>query len=528
MLSQDHFYWEMTKKYIVAFYHLFDDVHVIRTDKNGQVIKDILVPCSYVGKQKMFYLLQRKEDVGGRISTTLPRMSFLITGLAPDPSRKESQLNEIPIEYHQGDEDYMYSPVPFNFTISFSVWAEYQDDILQIIEQVGTFFRPDHTFYVEEIPELDIRRNISIVLNGMNLDIVNEFGDEEDRNITADMDFTLKGYLYPPISNAEIIKIINVRFTDYNDRCLDLANVNHTFDEICAVNKEAEKAMSVNADIEFDTEGESAGPNNRFFVSGANIQTNISSDISPDASNKFDSQADTVFDITSDGNQYASSNPTAGPYFWFDASAITGLSNGDPVPSWPDLSGNGFDLTQGNPTYQPTYLAAEQNGLPVIQFNAGGDSNLRQANPINPIRWDFFATIFIVIRMDAWVLNQRLWDTNPVPNGLMAAMSDNSPEITLYRGTLWETPGFTVGQFVMYTVQYKSSGQQTVVRVNGVQQGTGVTSGLGNGGSGFVLGGAGNVDNFGAPISVAELLVYNGIEDPTVNEQALMGKWGIS
>lgn len=254
MLSKDHFYWEMIKKYIVAFYHLFDDVHVVRTDKDGNIIKDILVPVSYVGKNKMFYLLQRRPDVGGRISTTLPRMSFQITGLAPDPARKESQVNEIPIEYQDGSEDFMYIPVPFNFQISFSVWAEYQEDMLQIIEQVGTFFRPDHTFIVEEIEELNIKRNISIVLNGMNLDITNEFADEEDRTVIADMDFTLKGYLYPPISNASIIKIINVRFTDYDDRCLDFANVNHTFNEICAANKEAENAMQVQADIEFDTE----------------------------------------------------------------------------------------------------------------------------------------------------------------------------------------------------------------------------------------------------------------------------------
>lgn len=263
MLSQDHFYWEMIKKYIVAFYHLFEDVHVLRTDKSGEIVKDIKVPVSYTTKQKLFYILQRygtdgsRDDdikVGGRISTTLPRMSYQITGLAPDPSRKESQLNEIPISYGNGTEDFMYSPVPYNFTIAFSIWAEYQDDLMQIIEQVGTFFRPDHTFFVEEIPEFNIQRNISIILNGVNLDITNEFADEQDRTVMADFDFTLKGYLYPPISNGEIIKIINVRFTDYTDRCLDFANINHTFNEICALNKEAAGAVSAQANIDFDTE----------------------------------------------------------------------------------------------------------------------------------------------------------------------------------------------------------------------------------------------------------------------------------
>lgn len=249
MLSQDHFYWEMIKKYVVAFHHLFSDVHVLRRDKGDNIIKNITVPCSYVAKSKLFYLLQRKETVGGRVSTTLPRMSFLITGITPDLARKEPNLNEIPITLDGDTESFMYAPVPYNFTIQFSGWAEYQDDLMQMIEQIGTFFRPDHTFFVEEIPELGIRRNISIVLNAMNLDIANEFQDEEDRMLTFDIDFTLKGYLYPPISDANIIKIINVRFTDYNDRCLDLANINHTFDEICAADKEAAGAMAAQANI---------------------------------------------------------------------------------------------------------------------------------------------------------------------------------------------------------------------------------------------------------------------------------------
>lgn len=255
MLSQNHFYWEMVKKYIVAFHHLFNDIHVFRRDGDDKIVKDIIVPCSYVAKSKLFYLLQRKDDVGSRISTTLPRMSFLITGLTPDVGRKEPSLNEIPIDYQNNDiERFMYSPVPYNFQIAFSIWAEYQDDLMQIVEQVGTFFRPDYTFFVEEIPELGIRRNISIVLNQMNLDIANEFGDEVDRTITADIDFTIKGYLYPPIKDADIIKIINIRFTDFNDRCLDIANINHTFNEICALEKEAAGAMSVNAVISTNTE----------------------------------------------------------------------------------------------------------------------------------------------------------------------------------------------------------------------------------------------------------------------------------
>jgi hypothetical protein len=200
----------------------------------------------------MFYLLQ--DTTEKRVAATLPRMSFLITNLAPDPSRKEPQINEISFTVDGDREIFMYSPIPYNFTVQFSIWTEYQDDLMQIIEQVGTFFKPDYTFVVEEIAELGIVRNISIVLNQMNLDINNEFGPEEDRTVMADIDFTLKGYLYPPIKESAIIKQINVRFTDYDDRCLDIANINHTFDEITALDRESAGAMKVTANIVTNTE----------------------------------------------------------------------------------------------------------------------------------------------------------------------------------------------------------------------------------------------------------------------------------
>ncbi len=276
MLSQDYFYWEMVKKYVVAFHQIFADVHVLRKDLSGNITKDITVPCSYVGKQKLYYLLQRKEDVAERISTSLPRMSFVITGLQPDVARKEPNTNTIPISFDGTTDTYMYAPSPWNFNIQFSIWAEYTDDMMQIIEQVGTFFRPDHTFYVEEIPELGIRRNVSIVLNTMNLDIGNEFSDETDRTVMADVDFTLKGYLYPPIKDESIIKIINIRFTDYDDRCVDLANINHTFNEICSVEKEADGSYSVQADVVSDVNTDVTNENS--ISSNANIETDASSD----------------------------------------------------------------------------------------------------------------------------------------------------------------------------------------------------------------------------------------------------------
>lgn len=56
------------------------------------------------------------------------------------------------------------------------------------------------------------------------------------------------------------------------------------------------------------------------------------------------------------------------PVSWWDADAISGRNDGDPVASWNDASGNGVHAVQANAAYQPTYKTAELNDRPVVRF----------------------------------------------------------------------------------------------------------------------------------------------------------------
>lgn len=65
-----------------------------------------------------------------------------------------------------------------------------------------------------------------------------------------------------------------------------------------------------------------------------------------------------------------------GLFCWTPSTSITGLSDGQAVSSWPDLSGYNHDLDQATGTKQPTYQTNELNGLPVVRFD-GSDDFLR-------------------------------------------------------------------------------------------------------------------------------------------------------
>lgn len=65
-----------------------------------------------------------------------------------------------------------------------------------------------------------------------------------------------------------------------------------------------------------------------------------------------------------------------GPYAWFDASQIVGLSDGDPVSTWADESGNARDLAQtGSP--RPLYKTNRLNGLPSVLFAAASSQYMQ-------------------------------------------------------------------------------------------------------------------------------------------------------
>lgn len=233
MLNKDFWYFNSIKTYIIAISHIFSDIHINRIDSSGKVIKDIVVPLTYSGKTKLFYKLQRDSDVDRTISTILPRISFLFESMQRDSSRSTVYSNTISIENDGNIEEFQYNPIPYDFNFSVSLWSKYTEDILQMIEQICSFFDPDFTVTVHEIPALGITKDISVLLNDIDVQTDNEFDDEEDRIMTADLNLTLKGYIYKPISNASIIKHIIVNMRDDNTELKEiLETIDHQWDSI--------------------------------------------------------------------------------------------------------------------------------------------------------------------------------------------------------------------------------------------------------------------------------------------------------
>lgn len=70
------------------------------------------------------------------------------------------------------------------------------------------------------------------------------------------------------------------------------------------------------------------------------------------------------------------------PTAWFKADVVRGVSNGAALATWPDLTGNGYNATQGSSSQQPTFVTNAMNGLPVLRFNSANSTCLALTRPI--------------------------------------------------------------------------------------------------------------------------------------------------
>ena len=82
MLHNAHFYHQLTRKAVVLFGRLFDDIILKRVNnQTGKEMNHIVVPVIYSPKEKMVTRLFSDPDLMKQVQVILPRMGYEITGI---------------------------------------------------------------------------------------------------------------------------------------------------------------------------------------------------------------------------------------------------------------------------------------------------------------------------------------------------------------------------------------------------------------------------------------------------------------
>ena len=102
--------------------------------------------------------------------------------------------------------NFNYAPVPYNINFSLYSFTATAENGLQIVEQILPFFQPEYTVTMNVVPELNIKRDIPIILNSVNYEDTYNGEFTQRRAVIYTLSFTAKTYLYGPMSNQKVIK----------------------------------------------------------------------------------------------------------------------------------------------------------------------------------------------------------------------------------------------------------------------------------------------------------------------------------
>lgn len=217
-----YFYHEIIRKTIVSFGTLFNNIHIRHKDENSNEVSDIKVPISYGPIQKFLARIEQKPDLRKRVALTLPRMSFEITSLQYDSSRKISTMQTFKGTTNTSPPRpvNMFMPTPYNIGIQLNIITKFNDDMLQIIEQILPYFQPHFNLTIDLVSQIGEKRDVPITLENIQMNDNYEGDFQTRRNLIYTLNFVAKTYLYGPVSDGSnsLIRKVQVDYYTNTDR----------------------------------------------------------------------------------------------------------------------------------------------------------------------------------------------------------------------------------------------------------------------------------------------------------------------
>lgn len=209
-----HFYHRITRKIVVAFGSLFNEVQLVRYNKAGTIeLERMMVPLVYAQKEKFYNRIKSDPDLLRNVQVLLPRMSFEIVGVEYDATRKQnSVLRNVNLATATNTTTKtQYVGVPYNYEFSLSIYVRNIEDGWQIVEQILPIFNPDYTLTLDLVSTMGIKKDVPIILNsvGYTVDYDGPHDQDDTRVVIFDLLFTVKTFLFGPISDSKIITKAN-------------------------------------------------------------------------------------------------------------------------------------------------------------------------------------------------------------------------------------------------------------------------------------------------------------------------------
>ena len=212
-----YYYHEIIRKTIISFGTLFNDLNIKHKDSSGGVVSQLKVPLAYGPTQKFLARLEQQANLDKPVQITMPRMSFEMTSIAYDSTRKSGITQTFRAVDGNDKMKKVFMPVPYNIGFELSILAKLNDDALQIVEQILPYFQPSFNITVDLVESIGEKRDIPVVLNSVNFQDDYEGDFSTRRALIYTLRFTAKTYLFGPVAENPEGLIRKVQVDMYAD-----------------------------------------------------------------------------------------------------------------------------------------------------------------------------------------------------------------------------------------------------------------------------------------------------------------------
>ena len=221
------FYHGTMRKYVVVFGNMFNGIYVQRFNSSDERIQTLKVPIAYGPKEKFLVRLAQDPNLDQDVAVSLPRMGFEMTGINYAANRKlPSTLKHSKVDRSDITKlTTQHIPVPYDIQFTLSIFVKNADDGTQILEQILPYFQPEWTNNIKLQPELDLVYDIPCVLNDVSVEDTYEGDFAARRALIWNLNFTMKGFVFGPISTNGTIRRATVGIGDV-DTLVNIENVN--------------------------------------------------------------------------------------------------------------------------------------------------------------------------------------------------------------------------------------------------------------------------------------------------------------
>lgn len=218
-----HYYARTGYQIAIALIDMFNDMRVVKYDKEGNAIAEYPVYVTWGSRDKVYddrtennYVDASNVQHGERYYLKTPRIAIKPTGIVRDSGRAKAanqwrywktgiEINDSGLYKVLSD----YEPTPYNFGFEISIMTRSMDYFYQIIENILPYFNDKLTLRIKEFSFLNIERDLQVSMDGLNLNFSDEMGEFDIRECNGSINVNVEGYLYRPFVWSNIIKIIN-------------------------------------------------------------------------------------------------------------------------------------------------------------------------------------------------------------------------------------------------------------------------------------------------------------------------------